>query len=247
METTLAIPADVARKLGYYVYLLVNPLDGSIFYVGKGKGKRALAHFRNKRRPGNTETLRKISAAGLTHRIDILAHSLKDEATAFRIEAGVIDALGLSALTNEIRGWETKRFGRMPLKDIVALYRKKRVTIKEPAIVIRINRLYRAGMTAVELYDVTRGVWMVGPRREKAKYAFAVFNGVIREAYEIAQWLPAGSTLSTRDPRGFPAEGRWEFVGRLAPEKVRKRYVDRYVGHTFRQGGQNPISYVNVD
>jgi hypothetical protein len=26
------------------VYLLVNPLDKAVFYVGKGKGNRALAH-----------------------------------------------------------------------------------------------------------------------------------------------------------------------------------------------------------
>lgn len=246
METTLAIPADVARKLGYYVYLLVNPLDDSIFYVGKGKGKRALAHLQDTRRSRKTEVLKRIRSAGMTPEIEILAHGLKDEEAAFRIEAGVIDALSLPAITNEIRGWETKKFGRLPLKDIVALYRKKKVTIKEPGIVIRINRLYRPGMTPTELYDATRGVWVVGPQREKAKYAFAIFGGVIREVYEIAQWLPAGSTLSTRPPGDVRAPGRWEFVGRLAPERLRKQYLDRYVGHTFRQGNQNPISYVNI-
>jgi hypothetical protein len=246
MEKAMAIPADVARKLGYYVYVLLNPIDGSIFYVGKGKGKRALAHLQDGRKSRKTEVLKRIRTAGMTPGIDILAHGLKDEEAAFRIEAGVIDALGLPAITNEIRGWETKKFGRLPLKDIVALYRKKRVTIKEPGIVIRINRLYRPGLTPVELYDATRGVWVVGPRREKAKYAFAIFAGVIREVYEIATWLPAGATMGTRRPGDVEAPGRWEFVGRLAPKRLRKRYIDRYVGHTFRQGGQNPISYVNL-
>lgn len=36
MRDSIRIPADVARKLGYYVYLYVNPIDGCIFYVGKG-------------------------------------------------------------------------------------------------------------------------------------------------------------------------------------------------------------------
>jgi hypothetical protein len=202
-KPAIVIPADVALKLGCYVYVLVNPLDGKIFYVGKGKGRRALAHFQDTRRSRETETLRQktlrqISAAELTHRIDILVHGLKDEETAFRIEAGVIDALGLPALTNEIRGWETKKFGRLPLTDIVALYRKKKVTIKEPGIIIRINRLYRAGMSATELYDATRGVWVIGPRREKAKYAFAVFAGVIKDVPEIDEIVLHSGTASAR-------------------------------------------------
>ncbi|HXH07683.1 MAG TPA: hypothetical protein VNI83_13960 [Vicinamibacterales bacterium] len=35
------IPAATARKLGYYVYLYVDPTDRSVFYVGKGKNGRA--------------------------------------------------------------------------------------------------------------------------------------------------------------------------------------------------------------
>ena len=31
------IAPAVARKLGFYVYLYVNPLDEQVFYVGKGK------------------------------------------------------------------------------------------------------------------------------------------------------------------------------------------------------------------
>lgn len=76
---------------------------------------------------------------------------------------------------------------------------------------------------------------------------FAVFAGVIKEVYEIVKWFPGGTTLSTRDPHGDRIKDRYEFVGRVAPARVRKRYIDRYVGHTFRQGNRNPISYVNVE
>ena len=31
----------------YYVYLLVNPITNKIFYVGKGKGNRALQHYKD--------------------------------------------------------------------------------------------------------------------------------------------------------------------------------------------------------
>jgi hypothetical protein len=90
-----------------------------------------------------------------------------DAEAALRVEAAAIDALGLPALTNKIRGWRSTDLGRTPLAELVALYRKKPVTIREPAIVIRINRLYRPGMSAAELYDATRGIWKIDPRRPR--------------------------------------------------------------------------------
>lgn len=114
-------------------------------------------------------------------------------------------------------------------------------------ILIRINKLYRYGMTDAELYDATRSAWRVGPKRDRAQYALSVFEGVVREVYRITQWLPAGSTFNIRrDRRGITAPDRWEFVGTVADDRIRRRYVNRYVGHLFTQGAQNPISYVNL-
>jgi hypothetical protein len=38
-----------------------------------------------------------------------------------------------------------------------------------------------------------------------------------------------------------------EFVGVIAEAAIRKRYINKYVGHLFPQGAQNPIAYLNVD
>ena len=38
--------SEVISKLKYYVYLLSDPSNGEIFYVGKGKGNRAFSHFK---------------------------------------------------------------------------------------------------------------------------------------------------------------------------------------------------------
>jgi hypothetical protein len=241
------IAPAVARKLGYYVYLYVNPIDESIFYVGKGKGGRALAHLRTDERKEIAKTIRKIQADGREPRIEILAHNLGSEDAALRVEAAAIDILGLRNLANEVRGHGVK-FGRLPLDQVVAHYTRKKATIREPAILIRINRLYRYGMTDAELYDVTRSAWKIGPKREQAEYAFAVFDGVVREVYSITGWFLAGSTFNgRRNGRAERVPDRWEFVGTLAPEPLRKRYVNRYVGHLYSQGAQNPISYVNIE
>ncbi len=94
---------------------------------------------------------------------------------------------------------------------------------------------------------MTRGVWRLGPRRERARYAMAVFGGVVREVYAIESWHPAGTTDYTVQSRQQLAllEGRWEFTGRRAPNEVRDKYVGRSVSIYFKHGQQNPIAYVN--
>lgn len=241
------ITPAVGRKLGHYVYLYVNPLDESIFYVGKGKGGRALAHLRADEERAVMKTIREIQAAGEEPHIEILAHGLRTEDAALRVESAAIDIIGLRNLANTVRGHGAK-YGRLPLAEVVAHYTRKKASIREPSILIRINKLYRYGMTDAELYDATRSAWKVGSKREMAQLALSVFEGVVREVYSISQWLPAGSTFNLRqDGRGLERPGRWEFVGTIAPERVRRRYVNRYVGHLYSQGAQNPISYVNIE
>lgn len=120
------------------------------------------------------------------------------------------------------------------------------VEVDDPALLIRINRLYRPGMTAQALYEATRGVWRVGARREGVKFALAVFEGVVREVYDIEEWHRAGSTpYSTRERDALPLDGRWEFTGRPAPKELREKYVGRSVAAYFTRGQQNPLVYVN--
>jgi hypothetical protein len=89
--------------------------------------------------------------------------------------------------------------------------------------------------------------WKIGTRRDKAELAFAAHADIVREVYSISEWLPAGSTFSTRDPRGVREPGRWEFVGTLAGDGIRDKYLDGYVGHYFTKGAQNPVRYVNIE
>ena len=118
--------------------------------------------------------------------------------------------------------------------------------ITEPAILIRISRLYRPGMSAHDLYEATRGVWVVGGRRDGATYAFAVHEGIVKEVYEIESWHPAGTTpYTSRSFTDLQREGRWEFLGRPAPDEVRGQYVGRSVAAYFERGNANPIMYVN--
>ena len=120
------------------------------------------------------------------------------------------------------------------------------LSIVDPVLLIRINQLYEPGMSRQELYDCTRGVWVLGPRRENAAYALAVFQGEVLEVYQIDQWHLAGTTsYASRKIDLDRYEGRWEFTGTVASEEVRARYVGENVSHYFKRGEANPVKYVN--
>jgi hypothetical protein len=105
MAITNKLSRRVIEKLGWYVYLYIDPFSKKIFYGGKGKGNRAFAHLNASGESQKVTIIRKIRRQGKEPRIDILVHGLKNAITALQIEAAAIDLLGKSKLTNENRGW----------------------------------------------------------------------------------------------------------------------------------------------
>lgn len=244
------IPAAVAEKLGYYVYLYVDPITDQIFYVGKGKGSRAFSHLDKNlaEKRAIKHRIQKIRDAGEEPRIELLAYCLDNEQVALQIESATIELLDIKNLDNKIKGFRGSKLSRMPLDQVIAHFNHKPVGIKEPAVLIRINQQYRYGITAQELYDATRSAWRISEdKRVKVQYAFSIFEGVIREVYKINGWFEGGSTFNNRY-EGFDVnrDGRWEFVGVLADNKLRRKYINHYVGDYFKVNNQNPIFYVNV-
>ena len=105
---------------------------------------------------------------------------------------------------------------------------KTRIT--EPAIAININRTYSLVENGTELYDYTRGIWKVDRERAaKAEIALAVYKGEIVEVYKIVSWHPAVSTeyRSTRDFLGTDPQGRSEFIGGVATDEIRDKYIGK--------------------
>jgi hypothetical protein len=97
----------VEEHLGWYVYLLLDPRDQGVFYVGKGTGSRCFAHIAEARASaadtvGDYEKLariRAIEASGHSVEIHLLRHGLT-EPEALLIESAGIDLLNLELLTN---------------------------------------------------------------------------------------------------------------------------------------------------
>ena len=243
-----SLKPGMAEKLGYYVYLYVDPRDGKVFYVGKGKDERCLDHLFEDDDHPKVQRIRDIFAASLEPRIEMLAHGLRTEQEAYNIEAAAIGLLGLENLTNRVVGKDSLRFGRKGLSELEGYYAAKPVKIIDPVILIRVNQLYRHGMPAAELYDITRGVWVLSAERaSKMKYVFAVYEGVVREVYAPEKWMPALMTQYPNRTDLVPddAKGRVEFIGRPAPEAIRQKYLLGDVTAYTKVSLQAPCLYIN--
>ena len=242
------ISSLVSKNLKNYVYALCELDDHgnkSIFYVGRGKGNRCLQHAK-----GNDERADKVRELIQAKRftIDILRHGL-DAETAEIVEATCIDLISQGELTNKIRGFGTA-FGRTSLEEIRQLYQGKPIRIlkEHMGLAFNLTKTYRSSMSDVELLEATRGTWARVPRDKNLKYAYATYNGIVKEVYEIRQWLPAGTQQYFYRSRHLGDErlkNRFEFLGVLAQEEIRNRYkgkliaLDRSYGTPFQRVGDS--------
>jgi hypothetical protein len=234
-------PTAVIENIGYYVYTLTDPRTGKVFYVGKGKGNRVFAHARealaDPRAADKLERIREIRANGAEVLYAIIRHGMR-ESDALEVESALIDFIGLSDLDNMVAGHNMDTRGRMSVVDIIAIYQATPIAITEPALLIIPNKLFERNVSAERLYEITRGNWPLTERRNKARYAFAVFRGLVREVYTIRAWEAA----TARSPEQ-KIQSRWRFDGDIARDL--RHYVGGSVATYLKPGGRFPVRYIN--
>jgi hypothetical protein len=109
-------------------------------------------------------------------------------------------------------------------------------SIDERVLAVKINQTYRDGMTDNQLYEITRGIWKLDKTKlDKIQYVFGVYHGIVKEVYEVAQWQDAGSTpYEFREHKPETLLRRSEFVGKLAPDDIRDKYLGKRIDLTYQ-------------
>jgi hypothetical protein len=109
MASELNQADTVTPLLPHYVYVLADPADRSVIYVGKGQGKRVSHHWAEAQRYVGTETAKLSRLRELKQRevfpLELIIGRYETEEEAFAVEATLIKwVYGFDNLTNAVHG-----------------------------------------------------------------------------------------------------------------------------------------------
>jgi len=241
-------PIEVAERLKWYVYRLIDPRNGETFYVGKGRGDRIFQHAKGALGATKDEDaadlksqrIKNIAAAGLEAAHVIHRHNIENESVAFEIEAALIDAY--PGLANRVGGHESGDYGVRHVEEIIADYAAQPFEAKEPLILISIAKSYEE--EGKDIYDAVRGVWVINEKRAKNfKLVLAHRHGLVLGAFRPREWLPGTKANFPWLPSDIPE--RFGFVGEPAEQAVAILYVRKRVPDVYRRkGAANPLRFV---
>jgi len=247
MGIPIKFDPKVCETIGYYLYTLRDPRDRSIFYVGKGVGTRCFNHIAdakdNVKDTEKLKTIREILDARLNVDIDIVRHGL-DEKTAFKVEAALIDVLGvkhgLKSKVDQISGHDVEH-GLKSAEEIQILYGAEPLIPKESLLLIKINKQWKSDMTIDQVYKAVRWYWRMDIKRaKKTRYVLAVAHGIVRGVFEDMDFRQI--TDSEAAELGEPkAKGRVYFSGVAVADSD---YLHTSTKEFGRPGEQTPFRYV---
>jgi len=217
------------EKLGYYVYMLIDPFDGVVFYVGKGINNRVFAHLNDALEKSTSsdklDHIREIIEGGEKPKHIIVRHGM-DEATAFEVEGALIDAYKLEDLKNEQNGHYNRQRGLRDWADIEIEYGALPVEIIDPVILLKSTNYSWDPVKRSVIYNKIRSDWWVSDAKtKKIKYALIVRSGIVREVYEIERW--------EKNPFNTTNPNKKMFFAHPATGVIRERYLHKDVSDCF--------------
>ncbi len=240
----------VYNQLKNYVYRLIDPRDGSTFYVGRGRANRVFEHVRESLQPVDherenerLETIRKIKGLGLKPIYVIHRHGMS-EREAKLAEAVLIDAY--PGLTNIVAGEGSNDYGPANAEELALRYGTPEIQFDQGLKIMIIKTTWskvearerRDGIAKHDsVYEAVRSKWRVSKSEaDQADYVLAIIDGICRGVYVPQEWKEVPM------PKGKPP--RWEFDGRKADQSTWDRYMGKRIpGRMRKKGMANPVLY----
>lgn len=233
---------SVIENIAHYVYVLVDPRNNKIFYVGEGKGNRVFNHVHDAidgdRDSLKLDTIRDIMSEGLEVIHYIVRHGLSEK-VALEIESTLIDFLTYSdfnlesVLSNVVAGHHSWNRGIKSAEEISLLYDCTEIEPcpQDRIICININKTFVNNERA-DIYDATRHYWKLDINRaRRATHVLAIYRGIVRAVFRPQKWYPSEIY-----------DKRIEFEGEQLADSP---YLNKSIKNTVNCG-QNPINYINL-
>ena len=231
------------EALNYYVYVLVDPRDNKVFYVGKGNGNRVFAHIacslNETLESDKLNIIREIFQSGNAVKHFVVRHGLTEN-EAFLVESVLIDFLSYSdfftikSISNIQAGHHQWFKGIKTVEDLEILYACKPLNpedIKHDILTININKTYNIKSDFhPNIYESTRKSWKINESRlSQIEYVLSEYRGVVRAIFRPIKWLRVND--------------RWMFEGEeVQDNEIREIYLNKSVPKKER-GAANPIKY----
>ena len=243
---------EIFEKLKYYVYRLIDPRDGSTFYVGYGQKNRVFSHLEEARKGEATtknddsekvDLIREILNEGLEPIHVIHRHGIMTRESAELVEASLMDAF--PGLTNAQGGIGSDIFGAAHVNQIKTRYSSEKMVFDSSnrLILIKINKSIKER----SVYEAVRHAWkMQKEKAEKAQYVLAIDAGICVGVFQPAKWLLAtvenfpSKKISQPDRIGFIEENE-------APKEVKNKFLFKRLPEKYtRRGLASSFLYINI-
>ena len=187
---------SVIEGLKCYVYVLVDPRNNCIFYVGKGSGNRVYQHVQTalvEDSPGlKLSTIRELKVLGLDVKYYIIRHNLSDQ-EAYLVESSIIDLLTYPAfnkgniLTNIVSGHHQWNEGIKTDEEINILYDCPKI---EPIpgdrlLLVSLNKSYQQSKATgvyrrANDYESIRKYWKLSrDKANKVRYILGIYIRIV--------------------------------------------------------------------
>ncbi|NJD08197.1 MAG: GIY-YIG nuclease family protein [Methylococcaceae bacterium] len=201
----LPFDPQITAALKCYVYVLRDPRDRKIFYVGKAGGEgqgnqRVLDHFDEAKKALNdpaqcrspkVQRIIEIWSADEDVEWFIVRWGL-DPTTAMHVEAAVIDVLDISQngpTLNSNKGFGVNEHGILSSEEVYGRFAAQLVNPPVPYDRVFIFPIHNALKEDRDVYDATRRCWQLSTKfQHLPAIAVGVAKGISRGVFNIVNW-----------------------------------------------------------